>query len=187
MRSTRWPHRRPRRRLAGAIVWLAVILVLTVIIGLFLPPPPELTGRARAVDGDTIRLADDRIRLVGIDAVELDQTCGADGATWPCGREARDFLADLLSKGDATCAIEGRDQYRRLLARCHLGGRDVGEAVVRAGWAVTDLEYAAALVDARGRKSGIWAGPFVDPAQWRRDNRAGEGGIWEWLMSLLGH
>ena len=53
----------------------------------------ELAGTARVIDGDTISIADTRIRLWGIDAPEREQTCaGRNGDTYECGRDAAAVL-----------------------------------------------------------------------------------------------
>jgi len=187
MRGTPWSRRRGFRNPIGAVVTLLAIAVLVVIVALFLPPEPMLSGRATAVDGDTLRIGERRIRLLGLDAVELDQTCtDQSAASWPCGRDARAFLAGL-TKGEATiCASAGRDRYRRVLAHCSVRQADLGEQLVRAGWATADLEYGLALADARFNGRGIWAGTFDDPAQWRREHGADAFDLGSWLMGLLG-
>jgi endonuclease YncB( thermonuclease family) len=48
----------------------------------------ELAGTARVIDGDTLSIADTRIRLWGIDAPQRNQTCqGKDGDIYDCGRD----------------------------------------------------------------------------------------------------
>jgi endonuclease YncB( thermonuclease family) len=132
-------------------------------------------------------MGETRIRLIGLDAVELDQTCtDATGAEWPCGREARRFVDQLTDEGTATCAADGRDRYRRVLARCKIASGDIGEQVVRAGWAVAELEYGIALAEARLNGRGIWAGRFDDPAKWRADRGADNFDLWAWLTGWLG-
>jgi len=187
MRSASRRRTRSFRSPAGALLTLLAIGIIAVIAALVWPEPPAVTGRASAVDGDTLRIGGSRVRLVGLDAVEFDQTCmDAGGADWPCGRDARAFLDSLTRGGIAQCTASGRDRYRRILAHCAIDRSDLGEQIVRAGWAVAELEYGLALADARLNGRGIWSGHFIEPADWRRSH--GEPGFdfMAWLMSLLG-
>jgi len=187
MRATAWPRRRTSGNPLGAVVTLAAIALLTIVVGLFWPPPATLSGRATAIDGDTLRIGETRIRLIGLDAVELDQTCAdAAGKVWTCGRDASSFLDELTDTGTTSCAADGRDRYRRILARCRIGSSDIGEEIVRGGWAVAELEYGLALAEARLNARGIWAGRFDDPARWRADRGADHFDLWAWLLSWLG-
>ena len=187
MRGTPWPRRRSFRNPLGAVVTLVAIAAIAGVAALFWPPQATLVGRAYAVDGDTLRIGETRIRLLGLDAVELDQTCiDAAGAEWPCGREARSFLDKLSDGGPTSCAAEGRDKYRRVLAHCSANKADLGEQLVRAGWATAELEYGLALAEARLNGRGIWVGRFDDPAEWRRTHGADSFDLWAWLMGLLG-
>ena len=54
-------------------------------------------GPARVIDGDTLDIAGERIRLHGIDAPEKDQTCSIDGQKWACGVAAWGYLVQLLA------------------------------------------------------------------------------------------
>ena len=53
-----------------------------------------LRGPIRVLDGDTIVVAGERLRFLGMDSPEQDQPCMAVGSDWACGV-------------DATTAIEG--------------------------------------------------------------------------------
>ena len=75
------------------------------------------SGRFQAVDGDTLRLGDVRVRLKGIDAPEYLQTCRRDDADWPCGREARRALSELVSGGPVECAGSGEDRLDAAMQR----------------------------------------------------------------------
>ena len=127
---------------------------------------------ATAIDGDSLRAAGKEIRLAGIDAPELLQTCrDQHGATWACGRHAHDFLRSLVSRGNVTCASNSTDRYGRTLATCSAGDvGDIGDAMVRSGYAVSfmGVRYWAAEVEARYHKRGIWSGSFESPSDWRR-------------------
>ena len=45
----------------------------------------DITGPARVIDGDTLDVAGQRIRLYGIDAPEKNQTCQIEDVSWACG------------------------------------------------------------------------------------------------------
>jgi len=117
---------------------------------------------AMAIDGDTLRTGSRRIRLVGIDAPELSQTCrDEDGRVWSCGSEAHAQLRSLVGFALAECKSSSTDRYGRPLAICSAGSvSDIGEAMVRSGYAVSfmSLRYWLAELDARYHKRGIWRG-----------------------------
>ena len=147
-------------------------------------PPPPVSGLARASDGDSFRLGDDRIRLLGLDAPELAQDCTADsGQAWPCGRAARARMAELLAAGPADCRPEEVDQYGRLLATCSINGRDIGATMVAEGLAVSSGRYWTEEEAARNARLGIWSGDFAAPRTWRDDHPRAQG-ISGWLSAL---
>jgi endonuclease YncB( thermonuclease family) len=153
------------------LLLVAVLLALAVLEHGLGAVPATLAGEARVVDGDTIRLAGQRVRLLGIDAPELDQTCtDAGGQNWPCGAAARTMMAGMLAKGAVDCASSGRDRYGRPLADCRVGSLDLGQAMVAAGLAIADGNYSKEQQEAQGAKLGIWAGSFMLPAEWRREH-----------------
>lgn len=164
-----------------AIVILAAAALLAALLD---QPPPPVSGKARASDGDSLRLGDARIRLLGLDAPELAQDCdGADGRPWPCGRVARDRLAALLSAGAVQCRPEDTDQYGRLLAICTVGGSDLGAVMVTEGLAISFGRYWTEEATARQRRAGIWAGGFDTPRDWR-DDHARPQGAFGWLLTF---
>jgi endonuclease YncB( thermonuclease family) len=162
-----------------------------------LPPPQEadIVGPARVVDGDTLEVAGVRVRLEGIDAPESDQTCGrapaaaaqpvatgaAKPATWACGTAATEAMARMVRGQTVTCRPHGHDVYRRTLATCYAGGRNVNAALVRAGLAWAYIRYSREYVGeesaARADHIGIWQGEAMPAWEWRhREWTAAEAG-----------
>ncbi len=137
-----------------------------------------LLGRASVIDGDTIDIHGARIRLSGIDAPESSQTCEASGKTYRCGQRASMALSDFLEARTVECSQSGTDRWHRILAKCRVGGADIGEWMVSEGWAIAyrkySLEYVSAEETARIAKRGIWAGTFIPPEEWRKGNRKGD-------------
>jgi endonuclease YncB( thermonuclease family) len=164
-----------RRRSGGSgIQSLIIALALAGGAGLVLKPNSRsLEGRAQVTDGDTIRIGDARIRLKGIDAPEMEQTCSRAGRSYRCGEVARRALIDLVSGENVQCRAAGRDRYQRVLARCTVKGSDIGAHMVEEGWAVSyGRDYDLQEMRAQGRSAGLWAGEFERPQEWRR-SRAG--------------
>lgn len=144
---------------------------------LALGAPAAFAAAIIVADGDTFELAGQRYRLHDIDAPELHQTCADEaGRRWPCGRHARSELRRLVSRSDIVCAPVSRDRFGRLIATCTADGRDLGEAMVRAGLAIAYRgrgsvgHYYDVEAEARREKRGIWSGSFVSPREWRAEN-----------------
>lgn len=173
--------------------WLAVILLAVISLVLFLPPGSgigpasakgekplgRLTGlQVTAItDADSLRAGPLRLRLFGVDAPEIRQNC-ADraGQTYPCGKMARDWLAEFLPKGaELSCDLLDQDRYGRLVTRCFYQGRDIAAQLVAAGWALAwqlySEDYMPVQARASAKKAGLWAGQFETPWDWRRNQR----------------
>lgn len=129
-------------------------------------------GRASVIDGDTIEIHGQRIRLFGIDAVESRQRCERNGKAWNCGRDAAFALADRIGTSTIDCQGDERDRYGRLVAVCFKGGEDLNRWMVEQGWAVAfrrySLDYVEAEAAAKAARRGLWSGRFEMPWDWRR-------------------
>ena len=58
----------------------------------------DTAGVASVIDGDTIEVHGQRIRLHGIDAPESRQLCRLDGKPWQCGKDAANALAEKIAR-----------------------------------------------------------------------------------------
>jgi endonuclease YncB( thermonuclease family) len=123
---------RSRRLLnPGQIAALAVFIIVMIAFALF---EEHISGLPRAVDGDTIAIGDERIRLYAIDAPELGQPCRSGG---DCGAEAKAYLTDLIKGHSVECTRRsGDDRYGRVIAQCTVDGTDLGREMVRSGHAM---------------------------------------------------
>ncbi|MEK7762930.1 MAG: thermonuclease family protein [Nitrospirota bacterium] len=82
------------------------------------------------IDGDTLRMGSERIRLRGIDTPEL---------TEPRGPEARQRLEQLLKEGPIRIVPHGQDVYGRTVADVFVDGRNVAEVLKQEGFAKPHL------------------------------------------------
>ena len=144
---------------------LRLALILALLPTLVLA---DITGPARVIDGDTIEIGSERIRLHGIDAPESDQNCqDGDGKVYACGAVATKALAELVRDQPVTCKGNQRDRYGRLIAVCRVGQTNLNSYMVATGMALAYRKYSQEYVvyegQARSKKRGLWAGKFVKP------------------------
>jgi endonuclease YncB( thermonuclease family) len=134
---------------------------------------PSWEGAAQVTDGDSLAIGNVRFRLHAIDAPEGRQTCEtAGGQIYYCGERSTAALKQLINRRPVTCNQIDEDRYRRIVAKCFVGELDLGAAMVMQGMAIayTDFgwDYAALEATARSNKSGLWAGRFDTPSDWRK-------------------
>ena len=146
-------------------------LVLTLFVAA--PAFADIAGMPRIIDGDTIEVNGERVRLHGIDAPESKQECSrGDGNLYRCGEASTDALRVLVGAGPVRCEGSAYDRYKRLIAVCYSGSINLNAEMVRQGWALAyrrySKDYVAAEVEAQEAKRGIWAGEFEPPWEWRR-------------------
>jgi endonuclease YncB( thermonuclease family) len=178
------PHTAAERRsdllwIVGGYSFAVLLLIALVVVPLARAIAAEpIIGRATVIDGDTIEIHGQRIRLWGVDAPESRQPCqDASGKDYRCGKAAADALDELLAAARPTrCEQVDVDRYKRVVARCYAGKQDVAEALVSRGLAVdyhrySKGAYAAAEDAARSRRVGLWAGTFKKPWEWRNNGR----------------
>ena len=124
----------------------------------------------RVVDGDTIRAEakgkEIKIRLVEIDAPEMDQ---------PFGARSKNFLNRLLYKKNVTLISQGEDRYGRTLGEIYADGESANTLMIRSGFAWVYDRYAkdSSLYEyqdqARAKSLGLWkAKDPIAPWVWRK-------------------
>lgn len=154
--------------------WIAGI-VATVMCCHTAAAQDPIIGRASVIDGDTIEIAGERIRLHGVDAPESWQKCqNGDGGTYRCGKEAAAALDRFLAASrPARCELVDRDRYRRFVGVCfRADGVQVNRWLVASGYAVdwarySGGSYATEEQVARSTRLGIWQGEFLRPCEAR--------------------
>ncbi len=133
----------------------------------------DVTGKVRVIDGDTIMVGNEKTRLFGIDAPELDQTCTrADGKVWKCGAWVRAEVRRRYQNKIADCEVLDHDRYGRLVGRCWINGDDMGEKLVLDGLAFPYVKYTKDYVDAETRAKalglGLHSGSYEAPSDYRK-------------------
>ncbi len=170
------------RRVARSLVLLPAAVWLLAMIGH--PALADMTGRPKIIDGDTIELQGQAIRLYGIDAPELGQACTIKERTYDCGMVARTALLDLTAGVAVTCKVvsakvvsaePGRATEDGRPGRCFAQGYDLSEGMAYTGWALALPEvserYLVFEERAQAAGRGLWKGRFVTPWDWRRGKR----------------
>ena len=140
----------------------------------------NIVGKATVIDGDTITIKNTKIRFSAIDAPEKNyrgqtQFCRGPKGVWACGKKASSKLKKLINGQEVQCTDEGKDRDGRTLSICYANGMDLQAEMVRSGMAVAYLRYSNRyeneMVEAMTAQVGIWGGQFVEPEQWRIQNR----------------
>jgi endonuclease YncB( thermonuclease family) len=119
--------------------------------------PNQIVGVASVVDGDTIEIHNQRIRLSGYDTPESGARCGQTNVY----QSASLALSDFIANRTVSCVPTGTDQYDRVTATCSVGGTDLGEYVVSQGWGrdwprYSNGAYADEEATARAARRGLW-------------------------------
>jgi endonuclease YncB( thermonuclease family) len=163
---------RGRRILSRAVLLAACgsAVTLVVAVSMFLGssvaparPPAGLhvgasAGRLAVLDGGTLRVGDQVVRLAGIVAPARGSVCyGAGQVEIDCGVAAANALASLVRGNAVDCTVSGHDGRGRPVATCLAGGKVLNEALVLDGWARAEVDDMRELeLSARAAGRGIW-------------------------------
>ena len=143
----------------------------------------KISGFAKIVDGDTIKINSKKIRLYGIDAPEKKQKCKKTYLTisfmsftkdYMCGEVSTQKLIKKINKQKLNCNIIDVDRYKRLIGECFKRNINLNSWMVSNGYAVAYRKYSKKYVsdeiNAKNKKLGIWQGKFEMPWDYRRKN-----------------
>ena len=140
----------------------------------------EIRGRVvRVADGDTITVLSTpgragsmnppssapiqhKIRFYGIDAPESHQAFG---------QKSKQHLSSLVFGKDVRVKYKSRDKYGRILGTVYVDGLDINLEMLKAGYAWhykrfdSTPAYAAAELEARQNRRGLWSDPNPTPPE----------------------
>jgi micrococcal nuclease len=111
----------------------------------------SLSGKCWVIDGDTIDIGGNRIRLAGIDAPEMDH---------PYGKSARSALIRMCSGHVIRAEFHGTLSHQRNMATCYLpDGRDLSAEMVKIGMAIDWPKYSGGKYrefEVEGIRKKLW-------------------------------
>ena len=116
-----------------------------------LPSPAVLSGKAYIIDGDSLVVAKQELRLFGIDAPEFDH---------PYGKSAKSALMKLCNGHIVRAEIVDSDAHGRKVARCTLpDGRDLSAEMVKLGLAIDWAKFSGGIyrhLEIDGARKKMW-------------------------------
>ena len=143
--------------------------------------PKIISGIAKVIDGDTITIERNKIRLFGIDAPEKKQNCQKPwlsisfisfSKNYQCGIISTNKLRSKINNKLITCKVTNIDRYKRLIAECFKDKTNINSWMVLNGHALAYIKYSKKFVNeenvAKKNKSGLWKGSFEKPWNWRK-------------------
>tara|TARA_B100000579_G_C22761386_1_gene819141 strand:+ start:55 stop:582 length:528 start_codon:yes stop_codon:yes gene_type:complete len=142
-----------------------------------------ISGIAKVIDGDTIKIKENKIRLFGIDAPESKQRCEkiwlsisflSFNKDYPCGEISTKKLKSKINNKYITCEYTNKDRYKRFIAECYKGKTNINKWMVLNGYAVAYRKYSKKFISqeniAKKEELGLWSGTFEMPWEWRKKN-----------------
>lgn len=176
-----------RRRwivLGAGAAGLIVLVAASIVAASYLKPPADtapsdvIAGPAQAIDGGTLIVAGQTLRLDDIDAPPAALMCRDGAYQYRCGDEARRALVTAIGNGPVECVHAHPERGGQLAARCrNETGLDIAAIQVESGWAVNNLRrssrYVAEELRARNNANGLWRNDFAHPELWGGTASAG--------------
>ena len=150
-----------------------IFFLVLIINTLAFPKVLNASSSLKIIDGDTIILNSEKIRLYGIDTPEIKQTCTDNyGHTYLCGVKAKLELENIIGSRKVSCIKKTKDRYKRSISICYVDENDINSLMVKSGWALAYRKYSKKYVKdeaiAKLNNAGMWSGKFIAPWKWRR-------------------
>ena len=144
------------------------LLIGAIVITFFLTSIPQTA--VRVIDGDTIAIGEQRVRLSCIDAPESDQSYGI---------AAKEELEKIIGNRTVTVSVESTDRYGRDIGWVILDGKDTANVIMVSRGYAWWYEYYCKNYNRLGElqryaelhKLGLWQGKKqINPYQWRKNH-----------------
>ncbi len=110
--------------------WLMVSAAL--MVGNMATAGQTIEGKARVIDGDTIVVSGVKVRLNGVDAMELGTEAG---------QQAKAAMSKIVDRQTVTCELNGERSYDRMIGVCYANGNDVAAVLIANGYALDCARY----------------------------------------------
>ena len=140
-------------------LWIFALFAFFVVVPSSLAD--SFTGTVtRVIDGDTIVVGTNVVRLADIDAPELNQSHGL---------ESKAALEHMVLDKQVRVESTKQDRYRRILTTIWLNGTNINHHLVACGAAWQYVKYsecrdlAALQTQARKQRIGLWRNPSILP------------------------
>lgn len=164
--------------LEGALVMTVIFLGPSLVIGLLSGfweglriEWQQFRERPRVIDGDTLEIRGERLRLFAVDTPEMGQPWwDEDGEHQDAGFLAKELLSKLVKGSRLSVRVLREDKYGRSLAIVKVNGRDVAKRLVSQGYAFAspgNNRYRRAHAAAKRGKKGFWRGDLQMPWDYR--------------------
>jgi endonuclease YncB( thermonuclease family) len=169
------------RLLAGRLL-LGGALLLS--LGAAARAADEIHGDATVISGNEIQVGKRIVRLFGIVAPGLQDTCDINEAKMKCGIVAWAELIKLADGQEVSCDAEElpagvappKSDMPFVFGTCYIGETDLNEAMVRSGWARAVLpqtdRYEVDESDAKDSRRGLWSNQVKSGGRARRRRKS---------------
>ena len=141
-----------------------------------------ISGKAKIIDGDTLKINNKKIRFSGIDAPESyffgkKQLCILNNVEILCGILSKKKLKKKIVKSFVNCLLEkNKDRNKRYVGECYINKESLSVYMVRSGFAFDYPKYSNGKYKkdqefAKFYSLGLWNMKFEYPWIWRKKNR----------------